>query len=135
MQYNFLNQLMQLYGIGQPLTNQMLKFSGNQFGPQEFEQPQLGNGFAPQPTVPPMQTQPNQPAFQTPQVPQAPVAQTPFQPQAPTTNTLSPEGHFKTVSPNFQMPNFGPKMSGGFGDFGGKATGPNSGFYRGGTGG
>jgi hypothetical protein len=103
MQYNFLNQLMQLYGIGQPLTNQMLKFSGNQFGPQQFEQPQrFNNGFAPQPTV-----QPNQPVQQAIQ-PQAPFGPQ-GQPVAPTTNTLSPQGHFKTVSPNFQMPNFGPK--------------------------
>ena len=99
---------MQLYGIGQPLTNQMLKFSGNQFGPQEFGQPQATN----------------QHAFQTPQIPQAQVPQAPVAPQqpvAPTTNTLSPEGHFKTVSPNFQMPNFGPKAG-----IPGGTTGPNS---------
>ena len=106
MQYNFLNQLMQLYGIGQPLTNQMLKFSGNQFGPQQFEREELqqfNNGFGTRPTV-----QPNQPVQQAiqPQAPFGPQAQ----PVAPTTNTLSPQGHFKTVSPNFQMPNFRPKM-------------------------
>ena len=127
MQYNFLNQLMQMYGIGkmEPTVNPLMQYQ------QQFQQQ----------TQQPQQT-PQQPfVAQQPQVntnvPQRPVS--PFGPQvqpvAPTTNTLSPEGHFKTVSPNFQMPNFGPKMSGGFGDFGGKATGPNSGFYRGGTGG
>ena len=94
---------MQLYGIGQPLTNQMLKFSGNQFGPQQFNNgsaptvqpkfPGQANSFVPQPTVP-----------QTPQ--------TPAQPQ----NALAPQ---RTLSPDFQLPQFQPKM-------GIPGTGPNS---------
>jgi len=81
---------MQLYGIGQPLTNQMLKFSGNQFGPQAFgqeEQQQFNNGFGTRPTV-----QPNQPAFQAPVVPNQAVAQKQFTPQQPTPqqNVFSP---------------------------------------------
>ena len=130
MQYNFLNQLMQLYGIGQPLTNQMLKFSGNQFGPQAFEQQQFGGepsgqraGFRPQEPI-------NQPAFQAPQVPQ-----TPNVPQAnPVQPTFAPSTRTPQQNVFNQFLNQ-PRMSNGQGDFGGGATGPDSGFYRGGTGG
>ena len=119
MQYNFLNQLMQLYGIGQPLTNPLLKFSGPQFGPQQFEQPQQQNG---QPQVA-FQPQIQQPQQQNAAVPQQPVA--------PTTNTLSPQGHFKSVSPNFQLPNFGNKATTGQEVFkpGGKFYDPNVPMY------
>ena len=129
MQFNFLNQLMQLYGIGQPLTNQMLKFSGNQFGPQAFEQQQFGG----EPSGQRAGFQPN--------TPQAPVAQTPFQPQAPVVpNQAVAQKQFTPQQPtqNVFSPFLNqPKVSGGFGDFGGLATGPDSGFYRGegGTGG
>ena len=88
MQYNFLNQLMQMYGIGkmEPTVNPLMQYQ------QQFQQ----------------QTQQPQQKFnpQQPFVAQQPQANT----NVPQQNTLAPQGHFNSVSPNFQIPQQQPKM-------------------------
>ena len=125
MQYNFLNQLMQMYGINkmEPTVNPLMQYQ-QQFQ-QQTQQPQ--QKFNPQQPFVAQQPQVNT------NVPQRPVS--PFGPQgqpvAPTTNTLSPQGHFQTISPNFNMPDFGNKASTGQEVFkpGGKFYDPNVPMY------
>lgn len=119
-----------MYGINkmEPTINPMMQyqFGGQQYGPQAgFQQPN-------QQQVQPQQ-QPTGSAFwnrnNVAGSPNNPIEQ-PFS-SAPQQNALAPQGHFQTISPNFNMPDFGNKASTGQEVFkpGGKFYDPNVPMY------